>query len=167
MRPVTAARKTCNCCSLHLYKSMNSALLFALSHYRAILPFAVLAATSAIFLAMRIWLPSAGRTVLSRVENKKVWVPLCLIVVVGYLLIVFCNVAYPGYLEHVEPSIASVSYIILHGAPLYHSMESAQRYAFPYGPMGFLPYALALRVLGAQVMSLKLVVLLANLLLLG
>jgi hypothetical protein len=46
-------------------------------------------------------------------------------------------------------------------------MDSAQRYAFPYGPMGFLPYALALRVLGAHVLSLKLVILLANLLSLG
>src|ERR1017187_3084468 len=135
---------------------MNTALLFARAHSRAVLPFAVLAVTGVVAIIMRLWLPSAKQAVLGRVGSKKVWVPLCLVFLVSYLLIVFCNVAYPGYLEHVEPSIASVSYIVLRGAPLYHGMDSAQRYAFPYGPMGFLPYSLALRFLGAQILSLKL-----------
>ena len=70
---------------------------------------------------------------------------------------------YPGYLEHVEPSIASVAYIFRYGAPLYHALDSVQRYAFPDGPMVFLPYVLALRAMGASVFPLKVIVLLANL----
>ena len=119
------------------------------------------------FLALRWWAPATLPRLRLFAQNKKVWVPLCAALLCSYLLVLICNTIYVGYLEHVEPNIASVSFVLLRGAPLYHDFTSAQRYAFPYGPMAYLPYTLALRMLGANVFSLKLVVLLANLCLLG
>jgi hypothetical protein len=143
---------------------MGDALLASLQHHRGMLPLVVLAAAGVASLILRFWPVPAGRGLLVRIEDRRVWVVACGIFLAGYLVIVLCNVAYPVYLEHVEPSIASVSYIFLQGAPLYHGLDSTQRYAFPYGPMGFLPFALSLQLMGANVLSLKLVVLLANLL---
>jgi hypothetical protein len=70
---------------------------------------------------------------------------------------------YPGYLSFVEPSIASVSFIIGKGAPLYPNGGDASLYSLVYGPANYLPYTLALRMLGANIWSLKVVVLFANL----
>ena len=128
--------------------------------------FFLITATGLLFLVMRRWFSSALLRLQHFVQGKKVWAPLCVVLLGGYLLILVCNTLYPGYLEHVEPNIASVSFILLKGAPLYHDLASTQRYAFPYGPMAYLPYTVALGTLGANVLSLKLVVLLANLCLL-
>jgi len=116
---------------------------------------------------MRWWAPATLLRLRHFAENGKVWVPFCAALLGGYLLVLICNTIYAGYLEHVEPNVASVSFVLLKGAPLYHDLASTQRYAFPYGPMAYLPYSLALRLLGANVLSLKVVVLLANLCLLG
>ena len=142
---------------------MRAALLSVLLHHKALLLPVVLVVAGMAVLLGRLVVPSAGEKVLRRLQAKTTWVPLCIALLGGYLLMLFSNLIYPGYLEHVEPSIASVAYIFLHGAPLYHALDSVQRYAFPYGPMGFLPYALALRAMGASVFPLKVIVLLANL----
>ena len=60
--------------------------------------------------------------------------------------------------DHVEPNIVAVSSLVSRGAPLYHGLESAQRYSLLYGPMSYLPYVWALRIFGQQVLSVKLVV---------
>ena len=138
-----------------------------LVYHTEIFLFSVIAVTAIVFLFMRRRLPSELMRFQQFVQNKRVWAPLCAALLGGYLLFLFCNTMYAGYLEHVEPNVASVSFIFLRGAPLYHDLASTQRYAFPYGPMAYLPYTLALRMLGANVLSLKLVVLLANLCLLG
>jgi hypothetical protein len=124
-------------------------------------------ATSIAFAAMRFFLPSTSTKAFTLLANKKLWRFFCGIFLVAYVLLVLLSTFYIGYLEHVEPHIASVSFIVLHGAPLYHTPTSALRYTFPYGPMTYLPYVFALHMLGASVLSLKLVVLLANLSLLG
>jgi hypothetical protein len=126
----------------------------------------VITATAVAFLVGRWWSPSALLRFQHYGQGRKLWAPFCVLFLGCYLLILGCNTIYAGYLEHVEPNIASVSFILLRGAPLYHDLASTQRYAFPYGPMAYLPYTLALRTLGANVLSVKLVVLLANLCLL-
>jgi len=126
-----------------------------------------LAASGAGFAAMRFWLPAGLKKLESFAQSKKFWVPLCGVFLAGYLALQICSAVYPGYLELIEPHVASVSFVFLRGAPLYHALDSPQRYSLFYGPMAYLPYTLALRVMGANVLSLKLVVLIANLLLLG
>lgn len=136
-------------------------------HHTETFLLSLIAAAGIVFLVLRWWAPATLPGLRHFLQNKKVWVPICAALLGGYLLVLICNTMYAGYLEHVEPNIASVSFVLLRGAPLYHAFDSAQRYAFPYGPMAYLPYTLALRMLGANVLSLKLVVLLANLCLLG
>ncbi|MBZ5645616.1 MAG: hypothetical protein LAN37_00160 [Acidobacteriia bacterium] len=145
---------------------VNRTDIFLLSAVVFMLLSAVVFMTIA-FVVMRRWFPAELTAVQDLLQSKRVWVPLCAAVLVGYLLVLFLNTIYPGYLEHVEPNIASVSFIVLRGAPLYHELASTQRYTFPYGPVAYLPFMLALRMLGANVLSLKLVVLLANLCLLA
>ena len=146
---------------------MGTAAQSLIANHTGDLLLSVIAGTGLTFVVMRRWYSSALLRVEHFAQSKKVWVPLCAALLGGYLLVLICNTMYAGYLEHVEPNIASVSFVLLRGAPLYHDLASTQRYAFPYGPMAYLPYALALRMMGANVLSLKLVVLLANLCLLG
>ena len=133
-------------------------------HDKATLLFLLIALTGVAFLVMRLWLPSVLEKIFRFVESRKFWVPLCGSFLAAYLLALFANTTYPGYLEHIEPNIASVSFVLMKGKPLYHDLDSTQRYSFPYGPMAYLPYAVALRLMGANILSLKIIVLLANLL---
>ena len=123
----------------------------------------LVAASGIGLLAMQTWLPSAWARLVDSVQKRTVWIPLCAAFFVYYLAALLCSTTYAGYLEHVEPQIASVSFILLKGAPLYHSLTSAQRYSTQYGPMAYLPFTLVLHVVGANVFSLKLLVFFANL----
>jgi hypothetical protein len=116
------------------------------------------------FAAMRAGLPSTLRRLVQLLSSKWFWLPLCVLLLTAYVAILVGSTTYVGYLGHVEPNIASGSFILLKGAPLYHAADSAQRYSMMYGPMTYLPYTFALRVMGANVLSLKLLVLAANLL---
>ena len=109
---------------------------------------------------------SPVRTIPRAIEDRKFWVPVCAAFLAGYLLVAVRFTLYPGYTDHVESLIASVSFLVSQGAPLYPDLGAAQRYSVPYGPMAYLPYALALRSLGASVLSLKLLILFAHLCLL-
>lgn len=122
----------------------------------------VVTASGIAFGLMRIWLPAPLDRFLKFVKTRVVWVTLCALFLVAYVILLICSTTYVGYLDHVEANIAAVSAILLKGAPLYHDVKSAARYTIPYGPMAYLPYSLALRVFGAHILSVKVVVLLAN-----
>jgi hypothetical protein len=139
---------------------------FFLDHGKRLILLSAVAASGIAFVVMRAWLPSALDKLIRFVQTKKVRGSLCAVFLAIYLITLVGSTTYVGYLGHIEPNIASVSFILLKGAPLYHAVESTQRYSLLYGPMSYLPYALALHVLGANVLSLKLVVFFANLLLL-
>jgi hypothetical protein len=115
---------------------------------------------------MRACLPDILDQFLKVVQTRLIWVPLCVLLLAAYVILLIYSTTYVGYLDHVEANIAAVSAILLRGAPLYHDLASAARYTTLYGPMTFLPYSLALRLFGAHVLSVKLVVLVANLCLL-
>lgn len=118
------------------------------------------------FVVMRTWLPSVLNSVVRFVRTKTIRSLLCAVFLAAYLTTLVGSTTYAGYLGHVEPNIASVAFVLLKGAPLYHAVDFAQRYSMLYGPMSYLPYTLALDVLGASILSLKLVVFIANILLL-
>ncbi len=126
----------------------------------------IVAASGIAFLSMRAFLPDILDQFLKVIQTRLIWVPLCGLLLVAYVILVIYSTTYVGYLDHVEANVASVSAILLRGLPLYPDPASAVRYTTIYGPMTFLPYSLALRLFGAHVLSVKLVVLLANLCLL-
>jgi hypothetical protein len=82
-----------------------------------------------------------------------------------YLTVLALASAYPGFLDTVEPNIASVSWMVWRGAPNYHSLLAPQRYSLIYGPGCDLTYALALGLFGPSIATLKAAVIVANLLL--
>ncbi len=127
-------------------------------HFLALL----LSASGIGYFALRAVNPSWLGMLVKLVRTRRFGVAVCALFVAAYMVALGYSTAYPGYLEHSEPLVASVSSLLARGAPVYHGLESAQRYAAVYGPMEYVPYAVALRVFGASVFTLKLVVLLAN-----
>src|ERR1700739_3052456 len=86
---------------------------------------------AAIFIVLCVWSPSALERLERLAGSRRFWLPISILVVISYVVLLVLNTSYPGYLEHVEPNIASVSYLLAQGGPLYHDLSSAQRYSFP------------------------------------
>lgn len=78
----------------------------------------------------------------------------------GILLLYFAVIGWylslPAFADDVEPMIASVSWIVHQGHPLYHGLDSPERYSALYGPIVYLSNGLFLDALGPSVFSAKL-----------
>jgi hypothetical protein len=61
----------------------------------------------------------------------------------------------------VEPLIASVSWLLKEGQPLYHAIDAAERYSVVYGPSVYLTNGLFLSLLGPSIVAAKIGSLLA------
>ena len=72
-----------------------------------------------------------------------------------YASTVIVYAATPAYFDHVEPAVASVSWVVARGQPAYPHPESAGVYGLPYGPMLFLLNGLTMRGLGAGIITSK------------
>ena len=90
------------------------------------------------------------------------WLLLAGSLLFAYAVALCFDLYLPSPIDFVEATIASVSYLLLHGHPLYTGLTDTDRYSYLYGPMCFLPYALALRVFGSTMLGLKIAVLLLN-----
>ncbi|MEO6602246.1 MAG: hypothetical protein ABIQ16_20360 [Polyangiaceae bacterium] len=129
---------------------------------RSALLFAFLSCFVALLLLARVKAPAAFDRIAQLVESRRFWFPSALVVLAVYAALLVLNTAYPSYLDHVEPTIASVSWLVLKGKPAYHALDSAARYTLLYGPATYLIFATALWLLGAATLSLKCMVLLLN-----
>ena len=87
------------------------------------------------------------------------WLPIALYTFAGAAYL--CS---PAYSDHIEPSIAAVSWYHVSGAPLYPSADAAAQYALPYGPLLYLVNGITLQLAGPSVFASKLAGLLAALL---
>jgi hypothetical protein len=117
---------------------------------------------SAVALLLKAKAPLALDRAFRALESRKCWVFGVYAVLAAFGVLLLLNTAYPGYLDHAEPSIASVAWLVRIGQPLYHSFDSAARYSLLYGPSSYLIYAAALWVGGGSTLSLKVAVLCAN-----
>ncbi|MGC2662437.1 MAG: hypothetical protein WA324_31105 [Bryobacteraceae bacterium] len=93
--------------------------------------------------------------------SKAFQIPVVLLATIGFLIVALYSTLYPGFIDHVEPNIASVAWVIGKGSPLYNSLDSVQRYSLLYGPLAYLPFTWGMTILGGSILSLKIVVLLA------
>jgi hypothetical protein len=75
----------------------------------------------------------------------------------GYVSVVIWYGLSSTHLDHIEPSVVSAAYTASRGGALYHGAEARERTAMLYGPMTYLGYGLAMRVLGAHFQVCKLV----------
>jgi hypothetical protein len=67
---------------------------------------------------------------------------------IAYIAIAVWYATVPYFFDNAEPTIPSVAWAYEHGFPLYHSLDSADRYAHIYGPFAFLTHAWALSAAG-------------------
>jgi len=82
----------------------------------------------------------------------------------AYLAAAIGYAAVPAYIDHVEPSVAAVSWLaIAQTQPLYPPPGSALMYGLPYGPALFLANGTALRAFGPTILTSKLAGVLAAL----
>lgn len=81
---------------------------------------------------LRIRFPSSLVNAGAWLTRAAMWVMMAalLISAVYYVFI-------PGYFDHIEENIAAAGAFWRHGYPLYHSMDSADRYTLLYGPLPF------------------------------
>ena len=68
----------------------------------------------------------------------------------------------PVSIDFVEATVVSVSYLALHGHPIYVGLTDPARYSTMYGPLCYLPYSACLFFLGSTIRSLEAAVVLTN-----
>ena len=96
----------------------------------------------------------------SSLENKIIFLNkvfilfVCLntLVIVGFHSIyLFQNI----YFDHVEPHMASVSWLFNYEKDIYTDPYSAERYSLAYGPIAYLSNFVSLKILGPSIFSSK------------
>ncbi len=64
--------------------------------------------------------------------------------------------AYPGYIDHTEPSIAALSWRLMEGYPVYHGLDHPDRTNIPYGPLAYGVHAAIFAFFGGSLATGKL-----------
>lgn len=64
------------------------------------------------------------------------------------------------FLDHVEPNVVGIAEMFATGRPIYHPLDSAERYALLYGPNLFILYGMLLKLTGSSIPALKVFVIL-------
>jgi len=72
-----------------------------------------------------------------------------------FLTILCLNVAVPAYVDHVEPSVAALSWTVMRGEDAYPPPDSGAIYGLPYGPMLFLLYGAVMKIVGPGITASK------------
>jgi len=67
-------------------------------------------------------------------------------VAVTYLL-------YPGYLDHGEPSVALISWLILDGAPVFPKLDASTLTGNVYGPLTYVAHAMSYLIFGPTIIA--------------
>ena len=98
-------------------------------------------------------LPSAGRGLLTK-PNLIFWV--ALLAIGNYALLALWYTGLDNFFSYAEPNIASISWTMLQGKPVYHSLTSAEQYSMVYGPYLFVINGLFFSLLGPGILSFKL-----------
>ena len=72
-----------------------------------------------------------------------------------YLALVCWYLGREQYADPAEPTIAAVAWLFRLGQPIYHALDSPERYSHIYGPMAFIIPSWSLAVVGAGIRSSK------------
>jgi hypothetical protein len=76
---------------------------------------------------------------------------LSLVTLVTYVGLVVFYATDPHYFDAAEPTMTAVGWLFHIGQPIYHSLDSAERYAHIYGPMAFIAHGVALGMFGPSI----------------
>jgi hypothetical protein len=77
------------------------------------------------------------------------------VALVAYIIVSLWYATVPYYFDSAEPTIPSVAWVFHAGGPLYHTLDSAERYAHIYGPYAFITHAWALSGFGPGILASK------------
>lgn len=72
-----------------------------------------------------------------------------------YVAVVVFYTRGPQYFDAAEPTMSAVGWLFHAGLPVYHAVDSAERYAHIYGPMVFIAQGVAMDVFGATIETSK------------
>ena len=70
---------------------------------------------------------------------------------VAYVALVIFYATDPHYFDAAEPTMTAVGWLFHIGQPIYHAVDSAERYSHIYGPMAFIAHGVALGVFGPSI----------------
>jgi hypothetical protein len=73
----------------------------------------------------------------------------------AFVLVVIWYAGLPQYFDSAEPTMTAVGWLFARGKPVYHPIESAERYAHIYGPFAFVAHGLVLSVFGPGIAASK------------
>lgn len=77
------------------------------------------------------------------------------ILIINYLFILVLYATHNNFFDHAEANIATVSWLFQTGKPIYHELDSAERYSIPYGPMLYVMNGFFLSLLKPSIFSAK------------
>jgi hypothetical protein len=83
------------------------------------------------------------------------WLAAAICVIAVYLVLVIWYAQSSLYFDHAEPTITAVSWLLHLGRPVYHDLDSAERYSLIYGPAVFLIHAVWLGIIGPGIVASK------------
>jgi hypothetical protein len=69
---------------------------------------------------------------------------LCILAGFVYIFTIALYLLYPNYLDHIQPTVASISWLWMHDHKLYPNLISGEIYGLVYGPVLFLINGMAL-----------------------
>ena len=87
--------------------------------------------------------------------SRKVGVVVCCLLIVNYIGLLILYATHDNFFDHAEANIASVSWLFERGNPIYHDLESAERYTIPYGPILYIINGFFLNLIKPSIFSAK------------
>ncbi len=78
------------------------------------------------------------------------------VAVLAHLGFAFTYLASANYTDHIEPNTAVVAWLWANGGQVFHPVDSAERYAFLYGPLAYMATGLIYMLFGASTFTSKL-----------
>lgn len=77
------------------------------------------------------------------------------IFIANYIFLLILYAIHDNFFDHAEANIAAVSWLFEIGKPIYHNLESAERYTIPYGPMLYVINGFFLNLIKPSIFSAK------------
>jgi hypothetical protein len=76
-------------------------------------------------------------------------------VLATYAIVAAWYASDPHFFDNAEPSVIAIGWLFHVGQPVYHLVDSAERYSHIYGPFAFIPHALVLAAFGPGIVTAK------------
>lgn len=89
------------------------------------------------------------------IPNVKISLIVSHILITNYIFLLVFYATHNNFFDHAEANIATVSWLFQIGKPIYHELESPERYSIPYGPMLYVINGFFLSLLKPSIFSAK------------